>query len=84
MQVTDRVGEKVGWALYLAPSILDHSCVPNAEADFVNQWLVIRLLAAASEPLQLNRIFIAYIDIGASTRRRRAILKKEEKLGIKK
>ena len=34
LQVNDCDDLKVGWALYLAPSILNHSCVPNAEAEF--------------------------------------------------
>ncbi len=36
--MTDVDDFAVGWGLYLAPSILNHSCVPNAEANFEGNY----------------------------------------------
>ena len=37
-EMTDVDDFAVGWGLYLAPSILNHSCVPNAEANFEGNY----------------------------------------------
>jgi hypothetical protein len=54
--------------------------VPNAEADFAGKCLIIRLLVNLPSAKPTRRIqdtvFISYIDVGASTKRRRSILKK--------
>jgi hypothetical protein len=54
--------------------------VPNAEADFSGKSLIIRLLVNLRSAQPKRRIqdivFISYIDVGASTKRRRSILKK--------
>ena len=33
--------EKVGWALYLGPSILDHSCLPSAAVSFRGKRMLV-------------------------------------------
>ena len=67
--------EKVGWALYLGPSILDHSCVPTAEVDFSGKRIIIKSKVNVIN-IDLRKIFISYIDIGAPSDVRRKRLKK--------
>ena len=67
--------QKLGWALYLGPSILDHSCVPTAEVEFCGKRIVVKSKINQTE-INLRRIFISYIDIGSDTHRRRTKLKK--------
>ena len=67
--------EKVGWALYLGPSILDHSCVPSAEVDFCGKRILVKSKVNMVD-INLRKIFISYIDIGAPTDVRRNRLKK--------
>ena len=67
--------EKLGWALYLGPSILDHSCVPTAEVEFSGKKILVKSKINLTE-INLRRIFISYIDIGSDTDRRRNKLKK--------
>jgi len=67
--------EKLGWALYLAPSIMDHSCVPSAEVVFHGKRIVVKSKVNIRE-IDLRKIFISYIDIEVSTAQRRKKLKK--------
>ena len=67
--------EKVGWALYLGPSILDHSCVPSAEVDFCGKRILVKSKVNMID-IDLRKIYISYIDIGAPTHVRRNRLKK--------
>ena len=86
--------EKVGWALYLGPSILglyinnrccnltfrtmitlDHSCVPNAEVDFQGKRIIVKSKTNTTD-VDLRKIYISYIDIGAPSDVRRRKLKK--------
>jgi hypothetical protein len=74
-EMTDVDDFAVGWGLYLAPSILNHSCVPNAEANFEGKEIVIRLTVNI-ENSELSDIFISYISLAAPTEVRRAKLLK--------
>lgn len=48
-----------GWAVYLGPSILDHSCRPNAVVSFTGPLLTVQAL----EPLDsLEDALITYVD----------------------
>ena len=74
-EVSGEDDEKVGWALYLGPSILDHSCVPTAEVDFSGKRIIIKSKVNVIN-IDLRKIFISYIDIGAPSDVRRKRLKK--------
>jgi len=74
-EVNDLEDDKVGWALYLAPSILNHSCVPNAEAEFKGKNIIIKVNINI-RGAQLDDIYISYIGLSPSTEKRRAKLLK--------
>ena len=74
-EVSSEDDVKVGWALYLGPSILDHSCVPTAEVDFDGKKIIIKSKLNVIN-IDLRKIFISYIDIGAPSIERRRRLKK--------
>jgi len=74
-EVNDKQDDKVGWALYLAPSILNHSCVPNAEAEFTGKEIIVRMKVNLQSNL-LSDVFISYIGLSACTAERRAKLAK--------
>lgn len=65
----------VGTGIYLAASILDHSCKPNAVATFEGPQLSIRLIEDIPE-LNWEKIRISYIDQIDLPATRRAELKK--------
>jgi [histone H3]-lysine4/36 N-trimethyltransferase SMYD len=65
----------VGTGIYLAASILDHSCKPNAVAVFDGPQLSIRLIEDIPE-LNWQNIRISYIDQMDLPETRRAELKK--------
>ena len=67
--------DKLGWALYLAPSILDHSCVPSAEVTFSGKNIQVISKVNLVE-INLRKIYISYIDPGESNEVRRRKLKK--------
>ena len=73
-EVSNENEEKVGWALYLGPSILDHSCVPSAEVDFSGKRIIVKSKVNMTG-IDLRKLFISYIDIGAPTSVRRSKLK---------
>ncbi|CAD6236997.1 GSCOCG00002095001-RA-CDS [Cotesia congregata] len=60
----------LGVGIYLGPSILDHSCKPNATAIFEGTKLLIRTLCDL-ESLDWSKIFITYIDLLKDTKTRR-------------
>ncbi|KAL7648857.1 UNVERIFIED_CONTAM: hypothetical protein RMT77_000777 [Armadillidium vulgare] len=64
----------IGSAVYLSASIFDHSCRPNAYASFEGKNVVIRSLIDWKE-LDLNKVFISYLDLLSSTFYRRAELR---------
>lgn len=65
----------VGTGIYLAASILDHSCKPNAVAVFEGPQLSIRLIEDIPE-LNWDKIRISYIDPVDLPEVRKADLKK--------
>ncbi|XP_037779908.1 histone-lysine N-methyltransferase SMYD3-like isoform X8 [Penaeus monodon] len=63
----------VGTSLYLAASIFDHSCAPNAFVSFVGSKLVVRTLVEWPE-LHLDMVHISYLDTMNSREHRRTFL----------
>ena len=61
--------------MVMTSSILDHSCIPSAEFFFHGKRIVVKSKVNLRD-LELRKIFISYIDIGASTVQRRRKLKK--------
>ncbi|KAA0194871.1 hypothetical protein HAZT_HAZT003239 [Hyalella azteca] len=59
--VTNCESEEIGSALYLAASILDHSCLPNAGVTFDGSRIVVRALQDFPN-FQWSQININYID----------------------
>lgn len=57
----DEEMNSIGTAIYLATSIIDHSCRPNAVATFDGPQISIRLVADIPE-LDWSQIKIAYVD----------------------
>merc|ERR1711890_102966 len=53
--------ESIGLGVYLAPSILNHSCSPNAFPEFHGNRLVLRSLADQPEA-DMDRVTIGYTD----------------------
>jgi SET and MYND domain-containing protein len=66
--------QAIGTGIYLAPSILDHSCSPNAVATFEGFKLRIQLTQEISK-LDWDSIRISYIDLMNSKSHRRKELK---------
>ncbi|XP_076232272.1 SET and MYND domain containing, class 3 isoform X3 [Calliopsis andreniformis] len=64
----------IGIGIYLGPSILDHSCAPNAIANFEGTNIVIRTIEDIP-CLDWSQIRISYIDVLKTTQDRRAELK---------
>lgn len=73
--VLDGEMNSIGTAMYLAASILDHSCQPNAVATFDGRTLNIRTLVDIPQ-INWDSIFISYIDLMDDTETRRGSLKK--------
>ena len=57
-------GESYGMALYLAPSIVDHSCQPNAWVEIVGKRLVMRS-SMDMERVEMDKVFFSYINTEA-------------------
>ncbi|XP_023344399.1 histone-lysine N-methyltransferase SMYD3 [Eurytemora carolleeae] len=74
-EINDEEDDKAGWGLYLAPSLLNHSCVPNAEAEFSGKQIIIRVNVNIHSAA-LSDIFISYIGLSESTEKRREKLSK--------
>lgn len=70
-------GQRIGTALYLEASALNHSCTPNAGFSFQNGNIVIRALEAIetdpTKPLE-DQITISYIDLLDCTKSRQSNL----------
>ena len=60
-EISGQYDEKLGWALYIGPSILDHSCVPSAEVDFKGKDIIIKS-RVTMRPRELSRNTICFID----------------------
>lgn len=52
----------IATGIYLAVSIVDHNCVPNAVATFEKRKLYIRLLEDIPS-FDWSKVFISYIDL---------------------
>lgn len=63
----------IGVGIYLAPSVVDHSCVPNAVATFEGITLNIRTIEDLPS-LDWSQIRISYIDVLKTTQERRSEL----------
>lgn len=61
---------RIGVGIYLGPSIMDHSCKPNAVAIFEGTTIIIRTIKDLP-CLDWSQIRISYIDILKTTRERR-------------
>ncbi|XP_060083829.1 histone-lysine N-methyltransferase SMYD3-like [Ylistrum balloti] len=59
--VCDGEMQSIGVAIYLSPSLLDHSCEPNAVATFQGTKLIVRATQNILEPSPAN-ICISYVD----------------------
>ena len=73
--VLDSEMNSIGTAMYLAASILDHNCQPNAVATFDGPKLNIRTTVDMPY-LNWDNVFISYIDLIDDTETRRGTLKK--------
>jgi hypothetical protein len=60
----------IGSGVYLAASIFDHSCDPNAVATFVGHKLTLRATKDIPD-FDFDKVFISYIDQLQSTVDRR-------------
>ncbi|XP_053988242.1 histone-lysine N-methyltransferase SMYD3-like isoform X1 [Hylaeus volcanicus] len=63
----------IGVGIYLGPSIIDHSCAPNAVAIFEGTTVIIRTIEDLP-CLDWSQIRISYIDILKTTKDRREVL----------
>jgi len=53
--------ESLGLALYLTPSLVDHSCEPNAWVEIRGRKLLLRTIEDR-ERLDLSKVLISYVD----------------------
>ena len=60
-EISDEDDDRLGWALYLAPSILDHSCVPSAEVNFRGKNIVVKS-KVTMRPKDLSKMTVSFID----------------------
>jgi len=74
-EVSDDKEKLLGYALYLGPSILDHSCKPTAEVKFIGSRIEVTCKAVRSTT-NLREITISYIDKNLGREERRSILRK--------
>ncbi|KAK0175816.1 hypothetical protein PV328_000018 [Microctonus aethiopoides] len=65
----------LGVGLYLGPSIIDHSCKPNASATFEGTTIIIKSLHNLPA-LDWSKIFVTYIDILRNAETRQDELRK--------
>ncbi|XP_043795261.1 histone-lysine N-methyltransferase SMYD3 isoform X1 [Apis laboriosa] len=68
--ISDLDMNNIGAGIYLGPSILDHSCKPNAVATFEGTTIIIRTTEDLPY-LDLSQIRISYIDVIKTTKDRR-------------
>ena len=74
--ILDDNDDAVGTALYLGPSIMNHSCKPNASVRFENQKQIVVRALEDMESRDFSQIFISYIDVMETTKRRQDHLSK--------
>ena len=74
-KVSDDHEKLLGYALYLGPSILDHSCKPTAEVKFLGSRIEVTCKVGRSTT-NLREITISYIDKNLGREERRSILQK--------
>lgn len=60
--ILDSEMQSIGTGMYLAASVVDHSCDPNAVAVFERTTLNIRTLVDIPS-LDWNKVFISYVDL---------------------
>ena len=75
-EISGDYDEKLGWALYLGPSILDHSCVPSAEVDFKGKNILIKS-RVTMRPKDLSKNSICFIDRTMTFTERQEILSRQ-------
>ena len=73
--MSDDKEKLLGYALYLGPSILDHSCKPTAEVKFLGSRIEVTCKVGRSTS-NLREITISYIDKNLGREERRSILRK--------
>ncbi|XP_025835508.1 histone-lysine N-methyltransferase SMYD3 [Agrilus planipennis] len=73
--INDQEMRSIGTGIYLAASVLDHSCAPNAVPVFQGTTLEIRAIENMSN-LDFSKVFISYIDVLATPRKRQEELLK--------
>ena len=73
--MSDEKEKLLGYALYLGPSILDHSCKPTAEVKFLGSRIEVTCKVGRSTT-NLREITISYIDKHLGREERRSILRK--------
>ncbi|XP_011506257.1 PREDICTED: histone-lysine N-methyltransferase SMYD3 [Ceratosolen solmsi marchali] len=73
--ILDAEMQSIGVGIYLAPSVIDHNCKPNAVAAFEGPIIIIRALEDISTR-DWSKIHISYIDILNTTIDRRTELQK--------
>ena len=66
--------ESLGMGVFLAPSIVDHSCRPNAEVEFKGNRLLMRSLVDRKE-VCIDKVFFSYISEEDSAKRREYLQK---------
>ncbi|XP_014214307.1 histone-lysine N-methyltransferase SMYD3 [Copidosoma floridanum] len=71
--ILDSDMNSIGVGIYLGPSVIDHSCKPNAIAVFEGTTIIIRALEDIPR-LDWSQIHISYIDVLNTTTTRRAEL----------
>ena len=74
--ILDDNDEAVGTALYVGPSIMNHSCKPNACVRFENQKNIVVRALEDMESRDFSQIYISYIDVMETTQRRQSHLMK--------
>ena len=68
-------GESYGMGVYLAPSIVDHSCVPNAWVEISGKRLTMKSLVEVDN-FSMDQVFFSYINTEARFEVRQEYLKK--------
>lgn len=71
--------QAIGSALYIGPSVMDHSCRPNASVSFDGVNLIVRTLVDKPRGHDDfgSEVFISYLDLLNDTRGRREKLLKQ-------
>lgn len=77
--ICDNELQPIGAGLYLSPSLLDHSCVPNAVCSFERKRVNIRMLkdVEVENESDFSKVTISYIDQLALTSERNKQLREQ-------